>query len=75
MTENETYFIPFVVGIIALLLSSYIPRYGYKRWDKLGCALGCLLQPIAFFLDGDYYYPYFSFQGMSAGRGNHVVYP
>jgi len=50
MTENETYFIPFFVGIITLILSSYIPRYGYKRWEKWGCALGCLLQPIVWFV-------------------------
>lgn len=46
MTENETYFIPLIVGVISLILSSYIPRYGYKRWNKFGAFLGCLIQSI-----------------------------
>lgn len=41
-----------IVFCVALIISFFVPFYGYKKKRKKGLALGCLMQPVVFFLLG-----------------------
>ena len=41
-----------IVFCVALIISCFVPYYGYKKKQKKGLVFGCLMQPVVFFLLG-----------------------